>query len=111
MGFGAGGHGVHVAFVVDLQVVRLESLGQFGSDRALDRPAPVRIHVRREAGQRPARGQSGGDGPDAAEDSRKHRRDPVGWSPSHGVCSEFDRVHVDKRKRCKVFYGDLKTNG
>lgn len=54
MGFGARGHSVHVAFIVDLQVIRLEFVGQFGSDRPLNGPARVWVHVRSEVGQRPA---------------------------------------------------------
>lgn len=54
MGFRAGGHSMHVAFIVDLQVVRLKWVGQFGSDSPLNGPARVWVHVWSEVGQRPA---------------------------------------------------------
>lgn len=54
MGFRAWGHSMHVAFIVDLQVVRLERVGQFGSDSPLNGPARVWVHVWSEVGQRPA---------------------------------------------------------
>lgn len=51
--FRAGRHGVHVALVVDLQVVRLQCSGQFGCDGPLNGPARVWVHVWSEVGQRP----------------------------------------------------------
>lgn len=54
MGLGAGGHGVHVAFVVDLQVVRLEFFSQLGGYSPLDGPTLVWIHAWGDVGQRPA---------------------------------------------------------
>lgn len=58
MGFGSRRNGVHVAFVVDLQVVGFEGLGQFGPDGPLHRAAGVRVHVRPDVSQRPGCGEA-----------------------------------------------------
>lgn len=54
MGFRARGHSMHVAFIVDLQVVWLKCVGQFGSDSLFNGPARVWIHLWSEVGQRAA---------------------------------------------------------
>lgn len=47
---GSGGHGVHVALIVDLQTFRLESVGQFDPDGVLHGSPRIQLHVSPEAG-------------------------------------------------------------
>lgn len=76
---------MHVALVVDLQVVRFEGLGQFGPDGPLDRAAGVGVHVRPEVSQRPGGREAGGGGASSAEDTGEHQG---GTPPAAGVTSE-----------------------
>lgn len=73
MGFRAGGHSVHVTFIVDFQVVRFKYVGQFGSDSILNRPARVWVHVCSEVSQRTAWGKTGRDGTSTAENPGQHQ--------------------------------------
>lgn len=71
VGLGSWRDSMHVALVVDLQVVWSEGVCEFGSDGCLHRSAGV--HVGSGVGQRPGEGQAAGGGPSRAEDTRKHQ--------------------------------------
>lgn len=73
VGLGAGGHGVHVALVVHLQVYRLEQVTQFGFDGFFNGPARFWVHRRSFVGQRTDKTCRGGHGASTAEDAGQHQ--------------------------------------
>lgn len=73
VGLGASRHSMHVALVLDLQVLRLQGVGQFGFDGLFDRPARVWVHHGRVVGQRTDKGCRGRNRASATEDAGQHQ--------------------------------------
>lgn len=67
---GSRGHGVHVALVQHLQVLRAESQSQFGANGSLDRPTGSGVH---ETRRRSGWGESDGGGTDEAANKGQHQ--------------------------------------